>query len=165
MSISVMLGLARICAPTCATTRAMALTSTAAAPRMPCSMTAALRRVSSTRMSSSAMSAGIRRTSLSASIQIPPKPTSTTGPQSSSRLAPTTSSKPHGPMASTSAPSSTSSGRWCLTLANSFSHPARSAASSAKPTSTPPTSLLCGSSLACALSTTGKPIRWAILTA
>ena len=76
-------------------------------------------------------------------------------PQPGSRLAPTISSMPFGDIFSTSAPSSVTSGAARLTLVIIVSQAARSAASSARFSITPPASVLCDSAAACAFSTTG----------
>src|SRR5262249_39642449 len=80
ISISLISGTVRISRPTRAAVRASASTSAGGAPRNPWSSFAVRSLNSSSAIAGSGRSGGSRRTSPSASTQMPPRPTSTTGP-------------------------------------------------------------------------------------
>ena len=129
--------------------------STGALPRKPSSTDEACRLASIARASSVPTGASAKAVSRSNSTKMPPRPTTTRGPNCGSILAPTIISRPRGTMGWTTRPAKP--GRWAAAVASMMVAAVSTAAGSRRSSATRPASVLWAMSGCSPLSTTGNP--------
>ena len=138
---------------------AIASRSAGAFPRAPCKSATPRNSPSIARAPAMVIGAILSAVSLKISTNVPPSPTITSAPKRSSRVIPTISSIPGAAIACTATPSKRAPGRLAARLCRMRSKAALTSAGEPRPSSTPPTSLLCTACGDSTLSAAGKPTR------